>query len=88
MNTYATQFRSSYGRAPFVKAEADLRNAMNSFRLATEAARMDSFLALYGAYVRMECVGVGNDADAATRTGLLNMVRPIVLAPDGPTRTT
>ena len=41
---------------------------------------MDSFLALYGAYVRMECVGVGNDADAATRTGLLNMVRPIVLA--------
>lgn len=80
MSTYSNQFRSTYGRAPFLKAYEKLQKALNGFRLSSEADRSSALMVLYAAYVRMECVQTGTDADHAARVDLLNLVRPIVLA--------
>ena len=80
MNTAtAPAFATTYGRAPFVKAEASVRAALVAFRMASDATREAAKMDLYMAQVRMECVGTGNAADEATRFELLNTCRQITL---------
>ena len=80
MNTSNTPaFATTYGRAPFVKAEASVNAALVAYRMASDATREAAKMDLYMAYVRLECVGTGNASDAATRTSLLETCGTIVL---------
>lgn len=75
----STTFTTTYGRAPFVKAQAGVNKALAAHRVASDAERVDTMLALYCAYVRLESVGTGNAADAAERVNLLALCRTIIL---------
>ena len=74
-----TTFTTTYGRTPFVKAQASVSKALAAHRFASDVERAATMHALYCAYVRLECVGTGNVADVTERANLLAVCRTIIL---------